>query len=123
MKGKTIRLILVISIAIVAVVLNSCNKEARLKKEIIGTWVSVDYIDTLNFINDEIFEKNFPYSMERYFYEIKRDSIKINYSGSNFILTIPTTHHLEIVDNRMSIDFSNRSYGIRQQEILFNRIY
>ncbi len=123
MKGKTIRLILVISIAIVAVVLNSCNKEARQKKEIIGTWVSTDYIDTLNFINDEIFEKNFPYSMERYFYEIKRDSIKINYSGSNFVLTIPTTHYLEIVDNRMSIDFSNRTYGIRQQEILFNRIY
>ena len=71
---------------------------------------------------EEIFLKNFSWNMERYFYDIKRDSITINYSGSLYILTLPTTHHIEIEDNTMSIDFSNGSYGMRKQEILFERI-
>ena len=122
MKRKIIRPIQVISIAIIVIVLNSCSKEARLKEEIIGTWTSVDNVDTLDFISDDIFLKNFPWNMERYAYDIKRDNITINYSGSFYILTPPTTHHLEIEDNTMSIDFSNGAYGMRKQEILFERI-
>ena len=122
MKRKIIRPIQVISIAIIVIVLNSCSKEARLKEEIIGTWTSVDNVDTLDFISDDIFLKNFPWNMERYAYDIKRDNITINYSGSLYILTPPTTHHIEIEDNTMSIDFSNGAYGMRKQEILFERI-
>ena len=122
MKRKIIRPIQVISIAIIVIVLSSCSKEARLKEEIIGTWTSVDNVDTLDFISDDIFLKNFPWNMERYAYDIKRDNITINYSGSFYILTPPTTHHLEIEDNTMSIDFSNGAYGMRKQEILFERI-
>jgi hypothetical protein len=122
MKRKIFRPILVISIAIIVIVLSSCSKEARLKEEIIGTWTSIDNVDTLDFISDDIFLKNFPWSMERYAYDIKRDNITINYSGSLYILTPPTTHHLEIEDNTMSIDFSNGAYGMRKQEILFERI-
>jgi hypothetical protein len=122
MKRKIFRPILVISIATIAVLLNSCSKEARLKEEIIGTWTSIDIVDTLDFISDEIFLKNFPESMERYAYDINRDNITINYSGSFYILTPPTTHHIEIEDNTMSIDFSNGAYGMRKQEILFERI-
>jgi hypothetical protein len=122
MKRKIFRSILVISIATIVVLFNSCSKEARLKEEIIGTWISIDNIDTLDFISDEIFLKNFSWSMERYSYDINRDNITINYSGSLYILTLPTTHHIEIEDNTMSIDFSNGSYGMRKQEILFERI-
>ena len=122
MKRKIIRPIQVISIAIIVIVLSSCSKEARLKEEIIGTWTSVDNVDTLDFISDDIFLKNFPWNMERYAYDIMRDNITINYSGSFYILTPPTTHHLEIEDNTMSIDFSNGAYGMRKQEILFERI-
>ena len=122
MKRKIIRPIQVISIAIIVIVLSSCSKEARLKEEIIGTWTSVDNVDTLDFISDDIFLKNFPWNMERYAYDIKRDNITINYSGSLYILTPPTTHHIEIEDNTMSIDFSNGAYGMRKQEILFERI-
>ena len=122
MKRKIIRPIQVISIAIIVIVLNSCSKEARLKEEIIGTWTSVDNVDTLDFISDDIFLKNFPWNMERYAYDIKRDNITINYSGSLYILTPPTTHPIEIEDNTMSIDFSNGAYGMRKQEILFERI-
>ena len=122
MKRKIIRPIQVISIAIIVIVLNSCSKEARLKEEIIGTWTSIDIVDTLDFISDDIFLKNFPWNMERYAYDIKRDNITINYSGSLYILTPPTTHHIEIEDNTMSIDFSNGAYGMRKQEILFERI-
>ena len=117
------RPILIVTITLLAAFFSSCSKEARLKEEIIGTWVSIDYIDTLDFISDEIFEKNFYDGlMHPYTYEIKRDSIKIQYSGYYDILTKATTHHLEILDDKLSIDFSIGTYGMRQQEVLYNRI-
>jgi len=117
------RLIIAISVAALVILLYSCSKEARLKEEIIGTWVSVDYTDTLDFINEEVFEKNFyDRFMHPYTYEIKRDSIKIQYSGYYTILTQPTTHHVELLDNTLSIDFSKGTYGMRKKEIVLNRI-
>lgn len=118
-----IRPIIAISVAVLVIFLYSCSKEARLKEEIIGTWVSVDYIDTIDFINEEVFEKNFYDGlMHPYTYEIKRDSIKIQYSGYYYLLTKPSTHHVEILDNTLSVDFSNGTYGMRKQEIVLNRI-
>lgn len=106
----------------IGMLLNSCSKEASLNEEIIGTWVSLDHIDTLDFISNEAFTKNFNDGlMHPYTYEIQLDSIKIKYNGYNFVLTIPSTHHLDILDDVLSIDFSNGSYGMRQQEILLKR--
>lgn len=101
----------------------ACSKEARLKEDIIGTWASIDHIDTLDFINDEVFKKNFYDGlMHTYTYEIRRDSIKIQYSGPNAILTLPSTHHVELLDDNLAINFSNGTYGIRKMDIVFSRI-
>lgn len=117
-----IRSFLIISATMITMLLNSCSKEESLNEEIIGTWVSLDHVDTLDFISDEAFTKNFYDGlMHPYTYEINRDSIKIQYNGYNFVLTIPSTHHLDILDDLLSMDFSNGSYGMRQQEILFKR--
>jgi hypothetical protein len=92
--------------------LSSCEKDARVKEAILGNWVSVDQADTLVFVNEDIFEKNFhPGIMERFTYSIHRDSITVQYSGSNYILVLPTTHKFRLEDNTLWIDFSKGCYG------------
>lgn len=101
-----------------ASLLFSCDRDARAKEAILGTWVSVDQADTLVFINEDTFEKNFyPGVMERFLYSIHRDSITVQYSGSLYILVLPTTHYFELEDNTLSIDFSKGCYGFPMKKM------
>ena len=97
---------------LLANMLASCDKDASVKEAIIGSWVSVDQADTLVFMNEDIFEKNFhPGIMERFSYSIYRDSITVQYSGSYYILVLPTTHKFRLEDNTLWIDFSKGCFG------------
>lgn len=103
-----------------ATMLFSCDKDARTREAILGSWVSVDQADTLVFMNEDSFEKNLqPGWMERFMYSIHRDSITIQYSGSLFILVLPTTHYFELEDEALRIDFSNGCYGFPQRKMDF----
>jgi len=104
--------ILLVSALLLSVMLVSCSKDTWVKEAIIGSWVSVDQADTLVFINEECFEKNLqPGYLDLYLYSIEDDSIKIQYSGINYICVNPSSHYFQLKDLTLMIDFSNGCYG------------
>ncbi len=90
------------------------NQEA-----IIGTWISADKSDTLDFVNNESFYKsNEVMRYDHYDYELFGDAIKIRYSGKLYILVSPTVHSFNLSENKLTIDFSNEQcYGFNQEKV------
>ena len=78
----------------------------------IGTWVSIDNVDTLFFINDKTFTKPGYDKVMNYFnYSYGIDSITIQYKGPNKIFVVPSTHSYSLDSSVLSINFSNGCYG------------
>ena len=99
----------------------SCDKDTWVKEELIGTWISKDAKDTLEFVDYSTFTKNSYNGWQHsYNYDIEADSIGIEYYGPNDILILPSTHHFAIDGNLFSLDFSNYCYGfeIKNYEFL-----
>jgi hypothetical protein len=109
-------------ILLVAIVL-SCDRDARTKEAILGTWVSADQADTLLFLNEEVFEKNSPENgyMTPFLYSIHRDSITVQYNGPNLILVKPSIHYFELEESTLSIDFANGCYGFPREQLIYGR--
>jgi hypothetical protein len=98
----------------------SCDKDTWVKEELIGTWISKDATDTLEFIDYFIFTKNSYNGWQHFYnYDIEADSIEIEYNGPNDILILPSTHHFEINGNSLSLDFSNYCYGFERKNYEF----
>ncbi|MFW5700668.1 MAG: hypothetical protein ACOCWM_03175 [Cyclobacteriaceae bacterium] len=98
-----------------------CEKESKLSTEdkIIGTWISEDKSDTLDFVDYESFYKssvNMRY--DHYDYSLLDDSIEIGYRGRLYILVTPTIHSYNLSDDKLTIDFSNKKcYGFGLEQI------
>jgi hypothetical protein len=108
----------VITLTIIEV--SGCRKNDDYKN-LLGTWVSKDLIDTLDFTSDTSFNKMYSGSPDYFKYELSKDSITIQYSGKLFIYVLPTAHHFQLNDQELTIDFSNGCYGFRKQIINFTR--
>jgi hypothetical protein len=119
-KIKLIQCISLIVIALTIVGVSGCKKNDDYKK-LLGTWVSKDLIDTLDFTSDTSFNKMYSGSPDFFKYELSKDSITIQYSGKLFIYVLPTTHHIQINDEVLTIDLSNGCFGFRKQIINFIR--
>ena len=91
------------------------------QEELLGTWVSTDKTDTLEFTSEtDFYKSNGDMSYDHYDYELFNDSIKIRYNGILFILIHPTNHKYSIDNNQLTIDFSNKMcYGFNAQEISY----
>lgn len=119
---KTFRLSMLL-LLLMAISLMACEKYKLEKRQemILGTWVSLDETDTLDIADESNFYKTvamIPH--ERFNYELFRDSIKIVYSGSMYILVYPTRHSYSLEEDRLTIDFSNRHcYGFTRQETTY----
>jgi len=107
---------IVIMLTIIAVL--SCKKNYDYKK-LLGTWVSTDLVDTINFISDRDFYKMFSGLSDHFDYSLSDESITIQYNGILKIAVQPTTHPYQISINELSIDFRPYCYGFRGQEIKF----
>jgi len=98
-----------------------CEEESKLTTEdkIIGTWISEDKSDTLDFVDYESFYKssvNIRY--DHYDYTLLDDSIGIAYSGRLFIQIAPTIHSYNLSNVKLTIDFSNKQcYGFGLEQI------
>jgi hypothetical protein len=86
-------------------------------KDFLGTWVSRDMSDTLNFRSDHDLYSNSDY----YVYSLSRDSITIRYDGKLFILVSPTTHFYKLNGNTLTIDFRPYCYGFKSEVIEYSR--
>ena len=113
-KNKSLIILLLL-----LVVIFSCSKFDQ--NEIIGTWISSDKIDTLDFVdNNNFYNSNITMRYDHYDYHLDKDSIEIRYRGVLMVLVQPTKHKYYLDDNTLTIDFRNKiCYGFSSAEITF----
>jgi hypothetical protein len=97
----------------------SCEKVTP--EDLIGTWISVDLADTIEFTTDRDLYKMFSGVRDHFDYTLGNDKIKIGYSGMLYILVTPTFHEYKFKNELLTIDFRPGCYGFRSQEITFKR--
>ena len=98
-------------ITILIISLVSCNKEVNLSNnvKIIGTWISTDKSDTLDFVNgSEFYKSAIGFRNDHYKYHLDNDSIQIDYAGIRMPATVRTTHKYNLNGNNLTIDFTNK---------------
>lgn len=100
-------------VAVLISILISCEKEFKPDGRFIGTWkILTPDNDTLTFKNESLFSRKFYDGIDHSFkFSYDKDSITIQYSGPNMILIQPSTHHYELKNNGLFIDFTNGCYG------------
>jgi hypothetical protein len=119
-KINLIQWISLILIVLTIIGVSGCKKDDY-NKTLLGPWVSKDLIDTLDFTSNTSFNKMYSGSPDYFTYRSSKDSITIQYSGKLFIYVVPTTHHFQLIDQELTIDFSNGCYGFRKQIINFTK--
>jgi hypothetical protein len=119
------RKILISCLIMIALIFLGCKKDQGISNQdqILGTWISVDKIDTLNFVDrTNLWRSDINMYSDHYDYQLINDSIKIGYSGKLYIYVLPTKHRYYLNGNNMSIDFSNRlCYGFDLRVINYIR--
>jgi hypothetical protein len=121
-KGKIIYCLSQIAIVLTFIVISSCEKNSSNDyNTFLGTWISTDLVDTIDFTSDHDFYKMFSGLNDHFLYSSTRDSITIDYNGvlQPYIYTIPTTNFYQLKGNELTIDFKKQCYGFRNQEIKF----
>ena len=109
-------------ITLTVILLSGCEKNnSDINKTLLGTWISTDLVDTIEFTTDKDFYKRI-YSIKDHFdYSLKQDSITMRYNGVLYIYVLPTTHKYKINGDLLTIDFRPHCYGFREQEIQFKK--
>lgn len=89
----------------------------------LGTWISTDLVDTLDFTSDHDFYKMLSGLNDHFLYSSTRDSITITYNGvlQPYIYVTPETFYYQLKENDLTIDFNKACYGFREQAIKFIR--
>jgi hypothetical protein len=100
--------------------LSSCEKKKSDSKSLIGTWISSDLIDTIEFRTDHDFYKTVGIPNDHFNYSVSGDSMTIQYDGVLYILVHPTNHFYTLDGDKLTIDLK-ACYGFRDQIITFTR--
>jgi hypothetical protein len=102
-------------------VISSCEKNpADTSKKLLGTWISTDLVDTVEFKTENDFYKTVGIPKDHFNYNASTDSITIQYYGFLKILVQPTNHFYTLNGDRLTIDLEH-CYGFRNQIINFTR--
>jgi hypothetical protein len=104
------------------VFISSCEKSNKFTyKDFLGTWVSTDLIDTLDFRTDQDLYKGISGYQDHFVYSILKDNITIQYKGVLYIYVNPTSHPFQLKGEKLIIDFRPSCYGFRSEEVTFLR--
>ena len=110
---------------VMAIMLISCDKDEESSNvdAILGTWISTDKSDTLDFVDKTNFYKsNIEYRHDQFDYILEKDSIEIGYSGIRMVLVQATSHKYSLNGNNLTIDFSNKNcYGFDLKVMNYSR--
>ncbi|HEY5124513.1 MAG TPA: hypothetical protein VIK14_12340 [Ignavibacteria bacterium] len=123
-KGKFNCCLSQIVIVFSIITISGCEKSnINDYKNFLGTWISTDLVDTIDFTTDHDFYKLFSGLNDHFLYSSTRDSITIDYNGvlQPFIYVFPETFFYQLQGNELTIDFNKACYGFRTQEIKFVR--
>lgn len=116
MKNIRIYMLLLVMIILTTIVISGCKKTSTIDYgQFLGSWISTDLVDTLDFSTSHDLSKN----RTAFDYNISGDSITIQYRGPLMIYVFPTTHFYTLKGNVLTIFISKGCYGFRQQETQF----
>jgi hypothetical protein len=122
MKTKKVIFWFPLFVIILAVTVSSCEKSNTSDyRKLIGSWISTDLIDTIDFTSDKDLYKMYSGIKDHFDYSLSRDSIIIQYNGFRKILVQPTIHFYSLKTDELTIDFGPGCYGFREQKITFIR--
>jgi hypothetical protein len=112
-----------LALVLIAIVLiTSCEKnKTDYNKKFLGTWISSDLVDTIEFTSDKDFYKRIYNIKDHFDYNSTQDSITIRYNGVLYIYVFPTTHKYQIDGDILTIDFRPNCYGFRNEIISFSK--
>ncbi|MBA7535448.1 hypothetical protein ES705_27704 [subsurface metagenome] len=114
-KAMITNKILRLALLLIGMTFISCDKDKDVisQDKILGTWISLDKSDTLDFVdNNNFYKSSVNMRYDHYDYQLENDSIEIGYSGRLYILVLPTTHKYHLDGNNLTIDFNNiNCYG------------
>lgn len=120
-KLDKFKLFLIAMSALTLLVISGCKKNpADNSKRFLGTWISTDLVDTVEFRTEHELYKNVAIPLDHFNYSVSGDSITIQYNGVMFILVKPSNHYYTFSGNTLTIDLKN-CYGFRDQVITFTR--
>ena len=110
-----------LALILIVITFLSCDKIPQDK--ILGTWISIDNSDTLDFVDNNNFYKSTVYMRyDHYDYQLYNDSIEIGYRGKLYVLVLPTKHKYHLDGNNLTIDFSNKiCYGFGMQIMTYTK--
>jgi len=107
------------------ITLISCEKIEVVinQNKILGTWISIDNNDTLDFVNYDNFYKSTLYMRyDHYDYQLYANTIEICYKGIYEVIVFPTLHKYQIEGNNLTIDFTNTiCYGFGSEVITYRK--
>ena len=110
-----------ITLSVISIlIISSCKKNSDSFKNLTGTWISTDLIDTVEFRTDSDFYKIIGIQEVHYKYRTYGDSLTIQYNGPLFIYELPSNHYYKISSDILTIDF-RKCYGFRNQVITFSK--
>jgi hypothetical protein len=117
--------LLFITLILLVVGAMSCKKNSvRNDEPLLGTWISTDNQDTLEFTSVHDLYKMITGVKDHYDYSLTGDSILITYNGlaMPYIYLGPSKNRFyQLNGNDLTIDFRNAYYGFSNQIILFHR--
>jgi hypothetical protein len=120
-KSKEFRLVIITMAVFTFIVISSCEKSrSENSKRFLGTWISTDLVDTIEFRTENDFYKNVGIPKDHFKYSVSGDSIMIQYHGFLYILVQPTNHFYKFEGELLTIDLEH-CYGFRNQIISFSR--
>jgi hypothetical protein len=118
-KSKELKLF--IFSVLTLLVISSCERNpSENNKRFLGTWISTDLVDTVEFRTESDFYKTVGVPKDHFNYHISADSITIQYNGFLMILVQPTNHFYSFNGDLLTIDLEH-CYGFRNQIISFTR--
>ncbi len=80
---------LIIVSVVSALLISNCEKNSSTYKNLLGTWISTDLIDTVEFRTESDFYKTVGIPKDHYYYSISGDSMTIQYKGALFVYVPP----------------------------------
>lgn len=122
-KGKLKHFLSQIVIALTIITISGCEKNnSNNYNTFLGTWISTDLADTIEFTSDHDLYKMYSGVNDHYDYSLSRDSILIQYNGMYipFIyIGIPKNHFYKLNGDELTIDFRPNCFGFNSQVIRF----
>ncbi len=111
--------------AITFIMISSCEKKSTDDKgSLLGSWVSTDLADTIEFSSYHDLFKLIYGVRDHYDYSLSKDSILIQYSGMLLPFAYigpPKDHFYQLNGEKLTIDFRPYCFGFLSQTIIFIR--